>query len=51
MPVSITKGVEVKQTNGTVSVKGPKGQLELSVHPDMSIVIEDSEVRVERPSD
>jgi large subunit ribosomal protein L6 len=51
MPVSITKGVEIKQTNGTVSVKGPKGQLELTPHPDMTVVIEESEVRVERPSD
>jgi large subunit ribosomal protein L6 len=51
MPVSIAKGVEVRQANGTVKVKGPKGQIELSVHPDMSVVIEDGEVRVERPSD
>ena len=51
LPVPISKGVEVKQANGTVSVKGPKGQLEMTVHPDMIVVIDDSEVRVERPSD
>lgn len=51
MPVSIAKGVEVKQGNGTLSVKGPKGQLELTVHPEMKIVVDDAEVRVERPSD
>ena len=51
MPVSIAKGVEVKQANGTLSVKGPKGQLELNVHPDMSVVIDESDIRVERPSD
>ena len=51
LPVSIQKGVEVKHKNGTVSVKGPKGQLELTVHPDMTVVVDDSEVRVERPSD
>lgn len=51
MPVSIVKGVEVQQANGTVKVKGPKGQIELSLHPDMSVVIDDGEVRVERPSD
>lgn len=51
LPVSIHKGVEVKHTNGTVNVKGPKGQLELTVHPDMTVVVADSEVRVERPSD
>ncbi|NNF14550.1 MAG: 50S ribosomal protein L6 [Gemmatimonadetes bacterium] len=51
MPVSITKGVEVKHTNGTVVVKGPKGELELDPHPDMKVVVEDAEIRVERPSD
>ena len=51
LPVPISKGVEVKQANGTVSVKGPKGQLEMTVHPDMIVVIDDAEVRVERPSD
>jgi large subunit ribosomal protein L6 len=51
MPVPILKGVEVKQANGALSVKGPKGQLELNVHPDMTVVVDESEVRVERPSD
>ena len=51
MPVSIAKGVEVKQTNGTVIVKGPKGELQLAPHPDMTVIVDDGEVRVERPSD
>ena len=51
MPVTIAKGVEVKQNNGTLNVKGPKGELTLDVHPEMSVVIEDAEIRVERPSD
>jgi len=51
MPISIAKGVEVKHANGTVKVKGPNGQLELTVHPDMTVVLDESEVRVERPSD
>lgn len=51
MPVSIAKGVEVKHNDGTLNVKGPKGELTLTMHPDMSVVIEESEIRVERPSD
>ena len=51
MPVTITKGVEVKQANGTLHVKGPKGELELNVHPDMSVIVDESDIRVERPSD
>ena len=50
-PVAIPKGVEVKESNGTLSVKGPKGEMTLDVHPDMSLVVEESELRVERPSD
>ena len=51
LPVSILKGVEVKQANQTLRVKGPKGELVLEVHPEMRVVVDDSEVRVERPSE
>jgi large subunit ribosomal protein L6 len=44
LPVPILKGVEVKQTNGTLEVKGPKGELSLDV-------VDATEVRVERSSD
>ena len=51
LPVEITKGVEVKQSNGTLTVKGPKGELTLAVHPSMKVKVEEGELRVERPSD
>jgi large subunit ribosomal protein L6 len=51
MPVEILKGVDVKQANGTVTVKGPKGQLDLTLHRDMSVEMDDGQVRVVRPSD
>lgn len=51
MPVPILKGVKVEQTNRTLKVKGPKGELTLDVHPDMKVVVEEAEVRVERSSD
>jgi large subunit ribosomal protein L6 len=51
LPVPILKGVQVGQKNGTVSVKGPKGELMLDLHPDVKVVVDDSEIRVERPSD
>ncbi len=51
LPITITKGVEVKHDDGTINVKGPKGELALTVHPDMSVVVDDGEIRVERPSD
>jgi len=51
MPVSILKEIEAKETNGRLSIKGPKGELSLNVHTDMNVVIDESEIRVERPSD
>lgn len=41
----------MKQANGTLSIKGPKGSLEWSAHPDMNVIVEGAEIRVERPSD
>jgi large subunit ribosomal protein L6 len=51
MPVAFGGDVEVKESDGLLSVKGPKGQLELSFHPAMTVVVDEGEVRVERPSD
>ncbi len=51
LPVSIPKGVQVSHADGTVTVKGPKGDLSLTVHPDMQIVVDESEIRVQRPSE
>ena len=51
LPVPILKGVEVKQSGRTLSVKGPKGTLSMDVHPEMTVVVDGDEVRVERPSD
>jgi len=50
-PVPILKGVKVEQANGTLKVKGPKGELALDVHRDLKVVVEEQEVRVERSSD
>ena len=51
MPVAIAKGVEVKVEGQRVSVKGPKGDLELDVVPDMDVKVDGDEIVVERPSD
>jgi len=39
MPVPILKGIEAKETNGGLSIKGPKGELSLNVHTDMNVVM------------
>lgn len=50
-PVVIPAGVEVKLDGNHITVKGPKGTLERSLHADMTVAIEGSEVIVSRPSD
>ncbi len=39
-PVSIPKGVDAKFAAGVLSVKGPKGQLQYSVHPLVKLSLE-----------
>jgi large subunit ribosomal protein L6 len=50
-PIEIPTGVEIEVDGSRVTVKGPKGTLERTFHPDMRIAREDGIVRVERPSD
>ena len=50
-PIAVPAGVEVKIEGNTVTVKGPKGTLTKSFHPDMKIAMENGEITVTRPSD
>ncbi len=46
-PIRLPKGVEVAVNDRSVTIKGSKGSLALSLHPAMSLVQEDGVVRVE----
>ena len=50
-PVPIPKGVTAKVEGNTVHVKGPKGELERTLHPEMKVSFKDDQITVERPSD
>ena len=50
-PINIPAGVEVKVKGNKVTVKGPKGTLSRSIHPDMSIEISEGILTVSRPTD
>ena len=50
-PIAIPAGVTVTVSGEKVTVKGPKGTLEESVHSDLSVKVEDGHVVVTRPSD
>ena len=49
--LEIPEGVEVKNDNNLVTVKGPKGTLTRQLHEDMTININGNELTVSRPSD
>ncbi|TMK17458.1 MAG: 50S ribosomal protein L6 [Actinobacteria bacterium] len=50
-PIEIPSGVDVDVDGSRVRVKGPKGTLEQTMHPDMKITNADGTVTVERPDD
>lgn len=45
-PVALPDGVEVKLDGSRLSMKGSKGELDLSVHPDVTVEQEDKSLRV-----
>ena len=50
-PIPLPDKVEVKIKKQTVTVKGPKGKLTHSVHPDISVALAENNVVVTRPTD
>jgi len=51
LPITVPDGVEVNLSGTHVTVEGGKGRLELDVHPEMVIKIEEGVVTVSRPTD
>ncbi len=49
MPVVLPKGVTAKIQGTTITIKGPKGELTQTFHPDMILRQEDSKIVVDRP--
>lgn len=45
-PIELPKGVEFKHADGVVTVKGTKGQLEMDMHPTVTLSVEDGVVQV-----
>jgi len=50
-PIQLPKGVSIDIDGSTVGVKGPKGELTRTLHPEMNISLEDGVLSVTRPSD
>ena len=50
-PITIPNKVSVELEKQRVTVKGPKGELAITVHPDISVAQEDGSLQVNRPTD
>ncbi len=51
LPIDIPAGVDVKIDGSSVTVKGPKGELGLTVASPIEVKVEDGQVVVTRPDD
>ena len=51
LPIAIPAGVDIKIDGQDVAVKGPKGELSLSVKSPIQVAIEDGQLLVTRPDD
>ena len=52
LPIAIPSGVTVKvEENNLIKVKGPKGEIQRKIAPEMKVSMENGELTVERPND
>ena len=49
--ITIPAGVEVTQNDDVVTVKGPKGELNVSKSPAITMTVSDNEISFDRPDD
>lgn len=49
--IEIPKGVTVTLDGNFIKVKGPKGELQRAIHPQMKVETKDSQIEVKRPND
>ena len=50
-PVTLPKGVNLELQGQTVAVKGPRGELRRTLHPEMQLAFENGVLTVSRPSE
>ena len=52
LPVSLPTGVSVQLCDGNVlKVKGPLGELSQKIDSDIKVIVEDNQIKFERPTD
>jgi large subunit ribosomal protein L6 len=50
-PVTLPKGVTLQVQDNTVAVRGPRGELRRTLHPEMELALADNQFTVTRPSE
>jgi large subunit ribosomal protein L6 len=51
MPIELPDKVTITvDDDNLVTVKGPKGELSQQIHKDIKVVVEDGQIKIERPS-
>jgi len=50
-PIPLPRGVTAQIEGHRITVKGPKGELSRTIHPELALALEDDAVLVRRPSD
>ena len=51
MPIDLPAGVTATLDGQVITVKGPKGELTRTLHPDMKVTVQENVNTVERPND
>jgi large subunit ribosomal protein L6 len=51
LPIPIPAGVDVTVDGSLVTIRGPRGELQRTIVPEITVVREDGTLRVERPRD
>ncbi len=51
LPITLDKGLKAALSGDVLRVEGPKGKLEMKLHPGFSVEIKDSQIVVARPGD
>lgn len=50
-PITIPQGVKVQKSGQDITVAGPKGELQATMHPDIAADVKDGVITVTRPTD
>ena len=50
-PIPIPEGVSIDKNGNVIKANGPKGELTITVHPEMNVEIDNNVISVTRPTD